>query len=212
MSVLYQKYRPSTFADVTGQYHVITTIQNQISSGSLAHAYLFTGPRGVGKTTTARLLAKIVNCLAVSDGEPCNTCESCKSIVSGQALDVYEIDAASHTDVENIRENIIKSVRFAPYILKKKVYIIDEVHMLSTSSFNALLKTLEEPPSHALFILATTEIHKVPETIISRCQRFDFAKLSAEKIMARLAGLAEAEGVKVDKKALRLIALNANGG
>jgi len=138
MAVIYQKYRPSTFHDVTGQEHVITTIQNQFGSGSLAHAYLFTGPRGVGKTTTARLLAKIVNCTSAVENEPCNTCEACISIVSGQALDVYEIDAASHTDVENVRENIIKSVRFAPNILNKKVYIIDEVHMLSTSSFNAL--------------------------------------------------------------------------
>jgi len=211
MSVLYQKYRPSTFADVTGQYHVITTIQNQISSGSLAHAYLFTGPRGVGKTTTARLLAKIVNCLAVSDGEPCNTCESCKSIVSGQALDVYEIDAASHTDVENIRENIIKSVRFAPNILKKKVYIIDEVHMLSTSSFNALLKTLEEPPSHALFILATTEIHKVPETIISRCQRFDFKRIPQDVMVERLTRIASEEGITVDGQVLTQIAKYSGG-
>ncbi len=211
MSVLYQKYRPSTFHDVTGQYHVITTIQNQVGSGSLAHAYLFTGPRGVGKTTTARLLAKIVNCTAVKDSEPCNTCEACVSIISGQALDVYEIDAASHTDVENVRENIIKSVRFAPNVLKKKVYIIDEVHMLSTSSFNALLKTLEEPPSHALFILATTEIHKVPETIISRCQRFDFRRIAQDVLIERLKRIASEEGIDVDDQVFVQIAKYSGG-
>ncbi len=211
MAVIYQKYRPATFASVTGQAHVITTIQNQYGSGSLAHAYLFTGPRGVGKTTTARLLAKIVNCLASKDGEPCNACPACVSITSGQALDVYEIDAASHTDVENVRENIIKSVRFAPNILKKKVYIIDEVHMLSTSSFNALLKTLEEPPDHALFILATTEIHKVPETIISRCQRFDFKRISPEVMIARLEMIAKEEGMTVEPEVFVQIARHSGG-
>ncbi|MBM5789985.1 DNA polymerase III subunit gamma/tau, partial [Candidatus Parcubacteria bacterium] len=170
---LYRVYRPSTFADVIGQPHVSTTLQNQYATGTLAHAYVFTGPRGVGKTTTARLLAKLVNCEAAKGSEPCNACGACTQIAEGSALDVCEIDAASNTDVENVRENVIKGVRFAPNQLQKKVFIIDEVHMLSTHAFNALLKTLEEPPEHALFILATTEIHKVPETIISRCQRFD---------------------------------------
>ncbi|MBI4257301.1 DNA polymerase III subunit gamma/tau [Candidatus Uhrbacteria bacterium] len=209
--VLYRTYRPKTFQEVSGQEHVVRTLQNQHASGSTAHAYLFTGPRGVGKTTTARLIAKLVNCLSPKKNEPCNTCDACVSIASGQALDVYEIDAASHTGVDNVRETVIDSVRFAPNVLKKKVYIIDEVHMLSTSAFNALLKTLEEPPEHVLFVLATTEIHKVPETIISRCQRFDFKRISSDELVERMKGIVKEEGVKVDEVVLREIARHSGG-
>lgn len=209
--VLYRTYRPKTFQEVSGQEHVVRTIQNQQATGSIAHAYLFTGPRGVGKTTTARLIAKLVNCASPKKNEPCNACEACVSIASGQALDVYEIDAASNTGVDNVRETVIDSVRFAPNILKKKVYIIDEVHMLSTSAFNALLKTLEEPPAHVLFVLATTEIHKVPETIISRCQRFDFKRISVDELVARMKGIIKEEGVKVDEPVLREIARHSGG-
>jgi DNA polymerase-3 subunit gamma/tau len=208
---IYRTYRPSTFAEVTGQEHVVRTIQNQYVGNSLAHAYLFTGPRGVGKTTIARLLAKLVNCEGAKDAEPCNKCDSCKSITAGNAMDVYELDAASHTDVENVRETIIQAVRFAPSKLKKKVYIIDEVHMLSASAFNALLKTLEEPPDHAMFILATTEIHKVPETIISRCQRFDFKKIAVDVLIERLSKIVKGEGVKVNEDVLREIARHSGG-
>ncbi len=208
---IYRVYRPSTFEQVSGQEHVVRTLQNQFASESLAHAYLFTGPRGVGKTTTARLLAKLVNCLEPKVSEPCNGCQACTSITSGQALDVYEVDAASHTGVDNVRETIIESVRFAPNQLKKKVYIIDEVHMLSTSAFNALLKTLEEPPSHAMFVLATTEIHKVPDTIISRCQRFDFKRIAQTELVARMKGIVKTEGVKVDQDVLAEIARHSGG-
>jgi DNA polymerase III subunit gamma/tau len=208
---IYRIYRPKTFKEVSGQMHVVKTIQNQHASDSLAHAYLFTGPRGVGKTTTARLIAKLVNCENSKDNEPCNVCNACEQVASGQSLDVYEIDAASHTDVDNVRENIIKSVRFAPNTLKKKVYIIDEVHMLSTSAFNALLKTLEEPPDHVIFVLATTEIHKVPETIISRCQRFDFRRISSEVLIERMKGILKAEGVGVDDDVLVEVARHSEG-
>lgn len=208
---IYRTYRPKTFQEVSGQEHVVRTIQNQQATGSIAHAYLFTGPRGVGKTTTARLIAKLVNCALPKKNEPCNACEACVSIASGQALDVYEIDAASNTGVDNVRETVIDSVRFAPNILKKKVYIIDEVHMLSTSAFNALLKTLEEPPAHVLFVLATTEIHKVPETIISRCQRFDFKRISVDELVTRMGRIVREEGVKVDEAVLREIARHSGG-
>ncbi len=208
---LYRKYRPQTFADVTDQEHVKVTIRNQIAAGAPAHAYLFTGPRGIGKTTVARLVAKAVNCLKQKEGEPCNKCKVCEEVASGRSLDVHEIDAASHTDVENVRENIIKSVRFAPNKLKYRVYIIDEVHMLSTSAFNALLKTLEEPPAHGLFILATTEIHKVPATIISRCQRFDFHRISTASLVKRLAAITKEEGVSVSPDVLAEVARHADG-
>lgn len=209
--VIYRKYRPAKFCDVTGQDHIINTIQNQFLAGSIVHAYLFIGPRGIGKTTTARLLARLVNCNNVKENEPCNECDSCVQILKGTALDIYEIDAASHTDVENIRENIIKGVRFTPNQLNKKVYIIDEVHMLSISAFNALLKTLEEPPEHVLFVLATTEIHKIPETIISRCQRFDFRRISSEKLIERLKMIALAEGVNVEDDVLESVVRYSDG-
>ncbi|NQV89423.1 MAG: DNA polymerase III subunit gamma/tau [Parcubacteria group bacterium] len=204
-------YRPSTFKEVSGQEHVVRTIQNQHASESLAHAYLFTGPRGVGKTTIARLIAALVNCENPTNNEPCNTCSHCQQIRSGQALDVYEIDAASNTGVDNVRESIIDSVRFMPNLMSKKVYIIDEVHMLSTSAFNALLKTLEEPPAHVMFVLATTEIHKVPETIISRCQRFDFRRIAKLELVERMEKILLQEDVKVDVDVLEEIARHSEG-
>lgn len=209
---IYRKYRPMTFADVTGQEHIKQTIQNQISSGTQAHAYLFSGPRGVGKTTIARLLAKSVNCTNRKDGnEPCNTCSNCEQMNAGSSLDVIEIDAASHTGVDNVRDNIIESVRFAPSQGAYKVFIIDEVHMLSTSAFNALLKTLEEPPKHAMFILATTEIHKIPHTILSRCQRFNFHRIPATQMTERLKQIAKDEGVEVDDVVLASVARLSEG-
>src|SRR3989339_626328 len=213
---LYRTYRPQTFADLTGQEHVKRTLQNQLKIGRVAHAYLFTGTRGVGKTTAARLLAKAVNCQGITEGkdslpEPCNVCSSCQEITGGSSLDVYEIDAASNTGVDHVREHIIESVRFSPNKAKMKVFIIDEVHMLSTSAFNALLKTLEEPPAHALFILATTEIHKVPATILSRCQRFDFKKISKEAMVTRLASIVKQEKRNVDEDVLLGIAKHSGG-
>lgn len=211
---LYRKYRPQGFADLTGQNHIKITIGNEIAMGAVAHAYLFTGPRGVGKTTTARILAKAVNCEArkPDESEPCQKCEACVSITENRALDVIEIDAASHTGVDNVRENIIENARFTPSRLKNKVFIIDEVHMLSSSAWNALLKTLEEPPERVILILATTEVAKVPATIISRCQRFDFHRINAESLVARLARIAEAENITIDKDVLYSIARHADGG
>ncbi|MFC1788153.1 DNA polymerase III subunit gamma/tau [Patescibacteria group bacterium] len=208
---LYRKYRPQKFTDVIGQEHVTTTVTNQIASEEISHAYLFTGPRGVGKTTMARLIAKSLNCQKPQKQEPCSSCQACEEIVSGSSLDVIEIDAASHTDVDNVRENIIKNVRFAPSKLKYKVFIIDEVHMLSTSAFNALLKTLEEPPAHAIFILATTEIHKVPQTIISRCQRFDYKKVQPAVLIKRLQFIAKAEGIEIEDAVLEEVARHSEG-
>ncbi|MDD2807163.1 MAG: DNA polymerase III subunit gamma/tau [Patescibacteria group bacterium] len=210
---LYRKYRPQSFSEVVGQNHIKTTIQSELETDKVAHAYLFSGPRGLGKTTTARLLAKSLNCLNRQPGEsePCNKCDSCLEMIEGRALDVIEIDAASHTGVDNVRENIINNSRFTPTSRKFKAFIIDEVHMLSTSAFNALLKTLEEPPAHAVFILATTEIHKVPQTIISRCQHFDFRRVSDNEIFERLKILSKKEHKKIDDNILENIAHHGQG-
>lgn len=208
--VLYRKYRPLIFGEIINQQHVVKTLTNALTLGRVAHAYLFCGSRGTGKTTVARLLAKAVNCEDRKTAEPCNQCEFCKEINAGRAMDLVEIDAASNRGIDEIRE-LREGIRFAPVKLRYKVFIIDEVHMLTREAFNALLKTLEEPPAHAIFILATTEIYKVPRTIISRCQRFDFHKLALEKIVERLAGIAVKEGVKIERAALNLIAANAEG-
>lgn len=214
MSVtLYRKYRPQLFGELVGQNHIKITLQNELETGRLAHAYLFCGPRGLGKTTTARLLAKSLNCLnrKEKESEPCNKCESCQEIMAGRALDLIEIDAASNTGVDNVRENIIEGSRFTPSSRRYKIYIIDEVHMLSTPAFNALLKTLEEPPAHVVFILATTEIHKLPTTIISRCQRFDFKKVSANDLIGRLKRIAKEEKKELEDKTLQSIARLSEG-
>lgn len=209
--VLYRKYRPRTFAEVVGQEHVVRTLTNAISLDKVAHAYLFCGPRGTGKTTMARLLAKAMNCEKMDRGyEPCNQCPSCKEISEGRNLDLIEVDAASNRGIDEIRE-LREGIKFSPARLKYKVFIIDEAHMLTGPAFNALLKTLEEPPAHAIFILATTEIHKMPQTIISRCQRFNFHKLTLNKIVERLQSIALREKVKIDRPALELIALNSEG-
>ncbi|EKE19906.1 MAG: hypothetical protein ACD_8C00087G0006 [uncultured bacterium] len=210
-TALYRKYRPLTFSDVIGQGHIVQTLSNAILHNRIGHAYLFTGPRGTGKTTMARIFARAVNCQNPKGADPCLECDVCKNITQGTSLDIFEIDAASNTGVDNIRE-LRENVKFPPSIAKFKVYIIDEVHMLSTGAFNALLKTLEEPPAHVIFILATTEIHKVPETIISRCQRYDFTRLSLEHIIEKLSTIAKTENVSIEKSALEMIAIASEGG
>jgi DNA polymerase-3 subunit gamma/tau len=210
MAVLYRKYRPQTFAEVLNQKPIIQTLKNQVKSGTFSHAYLFTGGRGVGKTSVARILAKAVNCANSKDGDACGSCNVCKQIENGQFLDLVEIDAASNTGVDNIRD-LIEHVKFSPSGGKYKVFIIDEVHMLSKGAFNALLKTLEEPPKHAIFILATTEINKVPATIISRTQRFDFKALTAADLLPHLEKICASENFKINREVLALIAQNADG-
>ena len=209
---LYRKYRPQTFDAVVGQEHIERTLRNAVADGKVAHAYLFTGPRGTGKTTTARILAKALNCEQGPGSNPDGTCEQCIEIAEGRHPDVYELDAASRTGVDNVREEIIGRVLFAPTKGRYKVYIIDEVHMLSTTAFNALLKTIEEPPPHVVFVLATTHPHKVPETIQSRCQRFDFHRISIDDIVGRLRVVCDGEGFVIDDAALALIARHASGG
>ncbi|MGC9467819.1 MAG: DNA polymerase III subunit gamma/tau [Anaerolineae bacterium] len=207
---LYRKWRPQTFDDVVGQEHIVQTLRYALRTGHLHHAYLLAGPRGTGKTTTARLIAKAVNCLAPQEERPCNKCEICRAINEGRLMDLMEIDAASHTGVDNIRD-LLEKVGFRPTQATYKVYVVDEVHMLSTSAFNALLKTLEEPPEHVIFILATTEVHKVPETILSRCQRYEFRRIPLKGIIQQLETIASAEGVEVEPEALELIARAATG-
>ncbi len=208
---LYRKYRPQFFSDVVGQEHITNTLKNSLSGGKTVHAYLFTGTRGTGKTTCAKILSKAINCLDPQNGEPCGKCDACKAIAEGTATDVVEIDAASNNSVDDIR-NLREQVMFAPANAKFRVYIIDEVHMLSISAFNALLKTLEEPPEHAVFILATTEVHKLPATILSRCQRYDFRRIDSEKICERLQFVAKSEELSLSSEAATLIASAADGG
>ena len=210
--VLYRKYRPQTFSEIIGQEHVVQTLTNAICSGITSHAYLFAGPKGSGKTTIARLLAKAFNChnRKKNEFEPCNKCSSCLEIMQGNSIDLIEIDAASHRGIDEMRE-LRDGIKFAPTKSKYKVFIIDESHQLTKEAANALLKTLEEPPSHAIFILATTEIHKMISTIISRCQRFDFRKLTLSEIVKRLEIIIKKENAKVEKAALELIALNSSG-
>lgn len=207
---LYRKFRPTTFEDVKGQDHIVTTLKNQIDKDRMSHAYLFCGTRGTGKTTIAKIFAKAVNCENPQGGNPCGECKSCRTIAANASMNVIEIDAASNNGVDNIRE-IVEQVSYSPAEGKYKVYIIDEVHMLSIGAFNALLKTLEEPPSYVIFILATTEAHKIPITILSRCQRYDFKRISIDTITARLSELAEKEQIEVEEKALRYIAKCGDG-
>ncbi|HCU70896.1 MAG TPA: DNA polymerase III subunit gamma/tau [Candidatus Moranbacteria bacterium] len=210
-STLYRKYRPKNFSEIIGQKHIVQTLSNAIKNNRVAHAYLFTGSRGTGKTSIARILAKTINCTDQKNSISCEKCSNCKVINDARSLDIIEIDAASNTGVDNIRE-LKETINLPPTQLKHKVYIIDEVHMLSTGAFNALLKTLEEPPAHVVFILATTEIHKVPATIVSRCQKFDFAKLPLENIIEKLSGIAKKEKITIDAESLEMIAIAAEGG
>lgn len=208
---LYRKYRPATFSEVSGQSHVTETLKNELRAGRISHAYLFTGSRGTGKTSCAHILAKAVNCLSPKNGDPCLECESCKGIASGDVMDIMEIDAASNNGVDNIRD-LRERVQFTPEKTKYRVYIIDEVHMLTTGAFNALLKTLEEPPEHVVFILATTEVHRLPATVLSRCQRFDFKRIEVRDISARLKYVCEMENLSITDEAADLIAVLSDGG
>ena len=208
---LYLKYRPQNFKTIVGQDHIVTTLKNAIKHESLTHAYLFSGSRGTGKTSLARIIAKSLNCTNLEEGvEPCDKCENCEAVLKGRLVDLIEIDAASNRGIDEIRE-LREKILFAPTQGKAKVYIIDEVHMLTKEAFNALLKTLEEPPAHAYFILATTEAHKIPETIISRCQQFNFRRISAEDIVKRLQEIGEEESVQAEPDALDLIAKISSG-
>ena len=209
-TALYRKFRPSTFDQVKGQDHIVQTLKNQINANRIGHAYLFCGTRGTGKTSVAKIFAKAVNCEHPVDGSPCNECETCRGITNGSAMNVIEIDAASKNGVDNIRQ-IRDEIQYSPSSGKYTVYIIDEVHMLSIGAFNALLKTLEEPPAYVIFILATTEPHKIPITILSRCQRYDFKRISIDTIAARLSELMEKESIEVEDKALRYVAKAADG-
>jgi DNA polymerase-3 subunit gamma/tau len=209
---LYRKYRSQTFSDLIGQDHVVRTLQNAVSSGKIAHSYLFTGPRGTGKTSSARLLAKCLNCEKGPTPEPCNQCEQCISITQGNCVDVYEVDAASESGVENVREAIVEAVQYQPNFCRYKIFIIDEVHDLSNKAFDALLKTVEEPPPHVIFILATTEYNKVPPTIRSRCQKYEFHRASLQHLVERLTYVSMSEGVEIDPAALTAIARMADGG
>ena len=209
-TALYRKWRPPVFDDVKGQDHIVTALKNQIKSGRIGHAYLFCGTRGTGKTTIAKIFAKAVNCEAPVDGSPCGECAVCRAIDSGSSMNVAEIDAASNNGVDNIRE-IKDSVQYSPSEGKYRVYIIDEVHMLSAGAFNALLKTLEEPPAYVIFILATTEVHKIPVTVLSRCQRYDFRRISSDTITARLKQMTDAEGIEADEDAIRYVAKKGDG-
>ncbi|MEE1173050.1 MAG: DNA polymerase III subunit gamma/tau, partial [Ruminococcus sp.] len=208
--VLYRKWRPQRFDDVSGQEHIVATLKKEVAENRLNHAYLFTGSRGTGKTTCAKILSKAVNCLDPQNGNPCGKCEICRDIENGSVTDIVEMDAASNRKIDNIRD-IIEEVQFKPARCKYRVYIIDEVHMLTTEAFNALLKTLEEPPSHVLFILATTEVHKLPQTILSRCQRFDFHRIPPRDIADRLLYVAGQEGVALHDNAALLAASVADG-
>ena len=208
---LYRKYRPSVFSDVYGQDHITSILQHEAKNNTVSHAYLFSGSRGTGKTTCAKILAKSVNCLNLKDGNPCGECENCRAIDEGTTTDVLEMDAATNTGVDYIRD-LRDNVLYTPSILKKRVYIIDEAHMLSDSAFNALLKTIEEPPEHVLFIFATTEQHKIPATIISRCQRFEFRRISVASLVKRLMYIAKAEGIDLTDEGATIIARTAQGG
>ena len=207
---LYRVYRPKNFSNVIGQEHIVRTLKNQIENNNVGHAYLFCGTRGTGKTSTAKIFSRAVNCTNLHNDEPCNECENCREILEDKTMDVVEIDAASNNSVDDIRE-LRENVKYSPAKAKYKVYIIDEVHMLSQGAFNALLKTLEEPPSYVIFILATTEPHKIPATILSRCQRFDFKRVTVKDISSRMRYICEKEGIEADEKALNLIARNSQG-